>query len=1245
MAKYICSDCYKEVESDQKPEYCPNCGAGPESIQIIEEVNINDEMQITMSNLNLLLRLLDAYVDKVKSINNEYANKQATMKKNHSDQLKNCEDKHKQAISRIDYEKNNVLEKWERDYRSTLNKEAKEAEKYKKEQDDVTSNSRKYRDDIQRRADNDKKRIENIMKSVTQAEAHIIPKKYHKLAKSQNPPMVTVDAKDMAAINAMNPKKMADEINALYEKFIRRIIKASELYQKYIEFYSMRKKAEELYAKEKTQLNSMLPDSDAKARRMIDEARRKYNFNMSQHQKDAEKNKQLYLDGKRDVTNKYEKQRQDEMANHVVVKKNLLAQQSTQLAELETQKRQALIQSYENMQKNVLAKVSPQQIADAVKNQKSRAKTLRNNFTLANNEPENITIGSMEYKLDKILGNRLVSKFMTENYQAVINGNSFVFPFTIGLNQNLCLYFKYNNDQSNVAKDSIQTICLNAFLSTPPNKMRFHFFDPLKSGQSFAVFKHFEDDLSRSYNVILGGIQTDSSSIEKQLQIIVDHIKNMQVNTFKGQYKNIRDYNAANTLNPQPYNIVGIMDFPAGFTSKSVDLLQQIVATGKECGVYAVIMCNTDNLTTVDARIQNQIKNIEDIATVYEHKQKGFYLHGKNGIDNNMIFSIDSPLSVQKIVTYAPIMRQGIKDAGRIIIDYKHIAPPIDKRFKYNSDEGLMIPIGMSGASDIQYLTLGRPGSQSVHALIAGQIGSGKSRLLHAIITSAILQYPKEELELYLVDFKSGTEFKIYADYNLPNFRVIAIESEQEFGRSVLQFISSESDRRSQLFNNNSVSDITSYNKTQDAQRKGKLPRILLVVDEFHELFNSSNPEISKESERLLDNLLRLKRSYGVHVILCTQSVRGLSAVSEGAMAQIAVRIALKCPKEDADILLGEGSDSMAQIEENDAGSAIYLPAISEPKTNNKFRVGFISPEAHNDVLKEIEKHYKQLGIGSTNTRVLVSDVADSRDSVFQEYLKHDNLIVEHNKVHFGESLNIDRSLAVTFNNRRNDNLLLAGKNSSKANNLLLFITIDLILQSIYASKHGMQPAKIFLFNFSNEYEDVMDNYLSKLSMMLPDYIEGADSYEALDKLEEAYNLYKSNSDENVWVIINNLGLANDFQNAIYSSSSQGFNMLEDMLRNGPEHGTHIIAWHNDLTLFRQKFPNIIDLFGKRIAFDMSDEDALNFADIVKDPSINKNNAVFYETGRGKQKFRPYSTPTNDWFEHMVNKISSEDIF
>lgn len=52
-------------------------------------------------------------------------------------------------------------------------------------------------------------------------------------------------------------------------------------------------------------------------------------------------------------------------------------------------------------------------------------------------------------------------------------------------------------------------------------------------------------------------------------------------------------------------------------------------------------------------------------------------------------------------------------------------------------------------------------------------------------------------MEIYLVDFKSGTEFKIYADYNLPNFKVIAIESEQEFGLSVLRNIKKEGHRYS----------------------------------------------------------------------------------------------------------------------------------------------------------------------------------------------------------------------------------------------------------------------------------------------------------------------------------------------------------------------------------------------------------------------------------------------------------------
>ncbi|MFO0802368.1 MAG: FtsK/SpoIIIE domain-containing protein [Gemmataceae bacterium] len=69
-------------------------------------------------------------------------------------------------------------------------------------------------------------------------------------------------------------------------------------------------------------------------------------------------------------------------------------------------------------------------------------------------------------------------------------------------------------------------------------------------------------------------------------------------------------------------------------------------------------------------------------------------------------------------------------------------------------------------------------------ALIAGKTGSGKSTLLHALITNLGLMYSPDEAELYLVDFKEGVEFQWYATYRLPHARVVAIQSEREFGRA-----------------------------------------------------------------------------------------------------------------------------------------------------------------------------------------------------------------------------------------------------------------------------------------------------------------------------------------------------------------------------------------------------------------------------------------------------------------------------
>src|SRR5205085_5992783 len=99
-------------------------------------------------------------------------------------------------------------------------------------------------------------------------------------------------------------------------------------------------------------------------------------------------------------------------------------------------------------------------------------------------------------------------------------------------------------------------------------------------------------------------------------------------------------------------------------------------------------------------------------------------------------------------------------------------------------------------------------------ALVIGRPGSGKSTLLHSLITNLCLTYSPDELELYLLDMKQ-VEFKDYAEQELPHGRVIAIQSEREFGLSVLRGIEAEMKRRSDLFRDLGYTALSSFrNKT-----------------------------------------------------------------------------------------------------------------------------------------------------------------------------------------------------------------------------------------------------------------------------------------------------------------------------------------------------------------------------------------------------------------------------------------------
>src|SRR5262249_52333019 len=120
--------------------------------------------------------------------------------------------------------------------------------------------------------------------------------------------------------------------------------------------------------------------------------------------------------------------------------------------------------------------------------------------------------------------------------------------------------------------------------------------------------------------------------------------------------------------------------------------------------------------------------------------------------------TLEAPPPAEEVVRLVRIAGERGRDANRVEVPFDFVTPRRDGIWKSDSRKGIAVPIGRSGATKQQFLQVGQGTAQ--HALVAGKTGSGKSTLLHALISNLALSYSPDEVELYLIDFKKGVEFK-----------------------------------------------------------------------------------------------------------------------------------------------------------------------------------------------------------------------------------------------------------------------------------------------------------------------------------------------------------------------------------------------------------------------------------------------------------------------------------------------------
>ena len=204
-----------------------------------------------------------------------------------------------------------------------------------------------------------------------------------------------------------------------------------------------------------------------------------------------------------------------------------------------------------------------------------------------------------------------------------------------------------------------------------------------------------------------------------------------------------------------------------------------------------------------------------------------------------------------------------------------------------NEREFLSVPIGTSldGREAISF-SLGDQ-SKNYHAFIAGRSGSGKTTLLNSLIVGIAQQYTADEIRLYLMDYKSGIEFQIFENH--PNCETIYLDNQNiQAAIELLEAFVNIKEERSQIFKEQKVGDIDSYNQLNPTK---PLPRLILIIDEVHRLFSDGfSYQQQNHFNGLLEDVAKQGRSFGMHIILTTQSLEKVN-ISTAIMNQIPLRI------------------------------------------------------------------------------------------------------------------------------------------------------------------------------------------------------------------------------------------------------------------------------------------------------------------------------------------------------------------
>lgn len=407
----------------------------------------------------------------------------------------------------------------------------------------------------------------------------------------------------------------------------------------------------------------------------------------------------------------------------------------------------------------------------------------------------------------------------------------------------LNLRFDYGNQSEEHAYVILNRLLLNQLLSLPVGKMKLHLLDLNLSNKVPYYTQRLDPKLmdrvtdEAGFKTLVSGLQEKMVRLSRSCSDVVA-------------------YNKEHASFLAPYDLVVILDAPKNLSSSHVRMLLPLLENGHKGGIFFILMNNTEVAPEHDVKLL--LSSVWDSESI-EDNSFDSYLLIKHYFDDESIRE-----------ACVNMLNAEIGEASKTQVLRFDTAAAIRAPYTPTTG-GLSVEVGAGGGGPAVFvLDL----ESHVHAFVLGQSGSGKSVFLRDVILGSVLKYSPADLQLYLIDLKvGGVEFNGYQ--RLPHTKAALLDdSDRQIVLEILRNLREELRKRGVLFREAGVGTVAEYNSSHP---RARLPQTLIIVDECQRLFAEKADRVQTEMNTILDEMATMGRSYGVHLVLATQTLHGSS--------------------------------------------------------------------------------------------------------------------------------------------------------------------------------------------------------------------------------------------------------------------------------------------------------------------------------------------------------------------------------